>query len=731
MIESSQLRHMSLPAELPYFAVARDDWELLLLRARQLGANTIAAPVPWAWHALAPERFDFDGATDERRDLLGFVRQCGRFGLQVLLDPGPRHDGLLGAGVPAWLLQQHPAARALGPDGAPWLDAGGLAYASALHPEFLRAARAWIEAFSIAMRALQGPSGPIGALSVGATGTPDRPDHNSATGAPRAPADPGEFVAWYEGAAAATTIDWLRADGWSIPLRRASPRPSPTSARLTEAEDRRLPSSEWLSPSNLLVAPTPTHTLLDPAKWSSAKLLRTDGSARPDFWRVKIGRLLTSTADADTIAADAPADLALASASRASESEPIAAAVLALAQRLRQANVAFSLVDLEAAAPQELAGYALIVVPSALAAQPAAQQKLAQCANIILLAEQASPSPDIPRGEGDLARLPKRPIATSAQISADISADQLAELIEERGGIARYAWADGDRVDLAVRYGDRHTYLSIENRRSVPYNGILAYRGRDGAVLHLHTSIGAGRAGLVLLTDDEVYGAAIDGDGAEGGWLARGLRSSAVFNSGAGALARCGEGLILTASQSGRFQARRAEGWADLQAYRLLISGALLPAQAQIDNTHIAVAYVAEDGEGQTDMYLVLPPGDVPPVVRDYLATALIRRAAMAERAAALARNAREQADRLDTPLARAAELLATAAKHLTASAERFAELEEYRMAWAAADELCLTAADMFAQALAHARGTLLLGTRDPAAHEALEQRIARMIRLI
>src|SRR5215207_9304467 len=134
LIDSHQLSHTPLPAELTYFAVPRDDWDLLLLRARQLGAETIAARVPWAWHAFAPGEFDFDGATDERRDLVGFVRQCGRLGLHILLDPGPRHDPLIGGGVPAWLLQQRPDACALGPEGTPWLDAGGVPHASALHP---------------------------------------------------------------------------------------------------------------------------------------------------------------------------------------------------------------------------------------------------------------------------------------------------------------------------------------------------------------------------------------------------------------------------------------------------------------------------------------------------------------------------------------------------------------------------------------------------------------------
>src|SRR5262249_53553047 len=144
-------------------------------------------------------------------------------------------------------------------------------------------------------------------------------------------------------------------------------------------------------------------------------------------------------------------------------------------------------------------------------------------------------------------------------------------------------------------------------------------------------------AGMVLLIGDEVYGAAIDGDAAEGGWLTRGLRSSAMFNAGAGALARCGAGLLLTAPQSGRFQSRRVEGWAGMRAYRLLLSGALLPAQIQIDTAHIAIAYVAEDARGPTDLYLILPEGDMPPIACSYLAALLAARIAMLRRAVTLA----------------------------------------------------------------------------------------------
>src|SRR5262245_19178015 len=225
MTESSQLSHTP-PVELRYFAAPWDAWELLLLRARQLGTDPIASRVPWAWHAPAPDVLDFDGATDRRCDLVGFVRLCSRLGLRVLLDPGPIHGNLLGAGVPAWLLQQHSSVQAHGPDGTPWLDTGGLPHPSPQHPEFLVAARGWIAEFSAAMRALQAPSGPIGALCIASARIPEFDDSQS-TGEPRDTPNqlvdlPDEFAASYHDSATLTLLDWLRTDGWSVPLRDGS-----------------------------------------------------------------------------------------------------------------------------------------------------------------------------------------------------------------------------------------------------------------------------------------------------------------------------------------------------------------------------------------------------------------------------------------------------------------------------------------------------------------------------
>jgi beta-galactosidase GanA len=156
-----------LSAELQYFRVPRDDWELMLARMRQLGANTIAACVPWSWHALRPDTFDFDGGTHPQRDLVGFVDLCGRLGLRVLLKPGPHVEAVLLGGVPAWLLYAYPEIQARGSDGQSWRHpADNAPRPSPLHPRYLEEARRWIGAFSTAMLAFQHPAGPVVAVQL-------------------------------------------------------------------------------------------------------------------------------------------------------------------------------------------------------------------------------------------------------------------------------------------------------------------------------------------------------------------------------------------------------------------------------------------------------------------------------------------------------------------------------------------------------------------------------------
>ncbi|MFL5802049.1 MAG: hypothetical protein ACJ8CR_09960, partial [Roseiflexaceae bacterium] len=333
-----------------------------------------------------------------------------------------------------------------------------------------------------------------------------------------------------------------------------------------------------------------------------------------------------------------------------------------------------------------------------------------------------------------LTRSPAHPLTRSpAHLPEDVSGERLVELIEERGGNARYAWADAADVDVSVCHGAEHTYLFAANRRPAPYSGTLTYRAPDGSIQHLHLGIGGLRVGMLILKDGEVLGAAIGGDGSEGGWLVRGMHTSMVFNNGAGVIAPCGAGLILSAPHSGRFQIRRPAGWDAMVAYRLLLSGALLPATFQIEAAHLTMPYVAEDGRGQTDLYILLPKRTpLPGMPHDYAATLLGARAAALLRAAELAgAGAPGEAAEPAGALARAAKDFGQAAGDLAQMAARAYTLDEYGAARRAAGEAIRPGIEALAQALAQARGDYVAGALDDALYTALEERIVRILGVV
>lgn len=91
-----------------YERIPRSRWYDTLQAYRRLGINTIDLYVMWNWHQPdASQPPDFTGATDPRRDLLGVLALCHRFGYKVILRPGPviRNEWRNG-GYPAWLLER-------------------------------------------------------------------------------------------------------------------------------------------------------------------------------------------------------------------------------------------------------------------------------------------------------------------------------------------------------------------------------------------------------------------------------------------------------------------------------------------------------------------------------------------------------------------------------------------------------------------------------------------------
>ncbi|MCS6939700.1 MAG: beta-galactosidase [Roseiflexus sp.] len=852
-----------LSAELHYFRAPPDDWLLLLVRLRQMGANAVSTYVPWCWHEPQPGLFDFTGATDPRRDLVRFVHLCDSLGLRLILKPGPFVDAeLLGGGIPLWLLQNHPEIHARRADGDLWRHSESYApRACYLHPIYLAAARRWIDAFSTATLPFQHPSGPIIALQADNETPGDgmlpadagldprlRLDYNpyvvdhlwrafassGGTGLRPAPPEPPRvltppstladlerylmletFTDWFYARALAAVVAMLREAGWNVPVFHnllAAPwhrcsalvdLPAMAHAagwlgfnvdaedvddpfvgragyalsfeeyihygfwrpRLMAALSRRHPvfvseisaAQDFCLATPLMggaqainvyaaVQSRPDNPAIGAwSRWAMDAPVRPDGGVRRQFWNAKTLLTLLGAAGSDVTAAAFPADVAIGYshlpervAQHTSETLhhitagcDIGRRAQALAQRLVRAGIPFHVIDVDTATQEELAAYPLLLVPSASLMARATQHKLATCSNLALVGH-VLPSFDEHLAPCDVLHFHERSVGDHTQpveaetlpvlLPDDVESERIVRIIEQRGGYARYGWADARDVDVTVRHGDRSTIVCVANRRPDPYRGTLTYRCVDGSLLHIHVSIGGLRIGLVMMNNDEVVGCAIGGDASEGPWFVRGMHSSIMFSGGAGVVAPCGDGVRLSAVQSGRFQLRRLEGWNGLMPYRLLLSGDVLPALAHIEGTHLTLPYVGEDEHGVTDSYLLLPAGPAPDPIRADLRALLLARAQML-RAAAIP----SPSDEFNaTPsLADASRIFVSSAEALETLADQLFTLDEYAAAWKHATAACEPAVAALVRDLARVRSDRLIGALDEAQYATLESRLS------
>ena len=88
-----------------YDRLPRSSWAPSLDALAKLGINTIDLYVPWNWHELSDNNFDFDGRTSPRRDLGELIALLKTRDFKIILRPGPviRNEWRNG-GYPAWLL---------------------------------------------------------------------------------------------------------------------------------------------------------------------------------------------------------------------------------------------------------------------------------------------------------------------------------------------------------------------------------------------------------------------------------------------------------------------------------------------------------------------------------------------------------------------------------------------------------------------------------------------------
>jgi hypothetical protein len=146
--------------EIHYYRVPRERWELMLLRARQSGANAVSSYIPWIHHEPEQGRVDLSGATAPERDLVGFVQLCADAGLGFIAKPGPFVDSeMLGGGVPTWLIRHRPDLWARRFDGEPLRHSDSfderLSYD---HPEHQLLAAGWLKAVAVALEPFAPPA---------------------------------------------------------------------------------------------------------------------------------------------------------------------------------------------------------------------------------------------------------------------------------------------------------------------------------------------------------------------------------------------------------------------------------------------------------------------------------------------------------------------------------------------------------------------------------------------
>ncbi|RLI71199.1 MAG: hypothetical protein DRP02_05475 [Candidatus Gerdarchaeota archaeon] len=96
--------------EYHYFRVDPESWEGDLKLLKKEGKiNVISTYVPWIFHEIYENFFDFTGETNPRRDLRKFLDICRKVGLPVIFRPGPFiYSEYPGFGIPLWIGELYP-----------------------------------------------------------------------------------------------------------------------------------------------------------------------------------------------------------------------------------------------------------------------------------------------------------------------------------------------------------------------------------------------------------------------------------------------------------------------------------------------------------------------------------------------------------------------------------------------------------------------------------------------
>ena len=91
-----------LSGALHYFRIPRLYWDDRLYKARAMGLNTVETYVAWNLHEPRPGEFHFG----DNLDIVAFIESAAKYGLKVIVRPGPYICAEWDfGGLPSWLLK--------------------------------------------------------------------------------------------------------------------------------------------------------------------------------------------------------------------------------------------------------------------------------------------------------------------------------------------------------------------------------------------------------------------------------------------------------------------------------------------------------------------------------------------------------------------------------------------------------------------------------------------------
>ena len=88
-----------------YNRIPRDEWASSLVKLKEMGINTVDLYIAWNWHEPEEGKLDFDGHSNQRRDVKALMEMTAEMGFAVIVRPGPVIlNEWRNGGYPDWLL---------------------------------------------------------------------------------------------------------------------------------------------------------------------------------------------------------------------------------------------------------------------------------------------------------------------------------------------------------------------------------------------------------------------------------------------------------------------------------------------------------------------------------------------------------------------------------------------------------------------------------------------------